>query len=1047
MISRHLLKIFALTSLLPLASCATSDDTDDEASPLDAMAAENIINADLSLDDSISSAAENNANNAILNNGGNSNNLLLNDEGDDGVMAEGDADFDDASGNFSGPAANAGVAIEGFEDDLISEEEFINDPAPSTSNIAAANAVGDDGFASSNDSINSFKSAVGNTNAFADPTETDLSADSDILAVDAAAVNAAASTNSVPSNPAVQAPVPAPLPPAQDVHSTPSTLRWVGYRINETMKKLNVEFMTEGRPEYEIFETVNKSNQTELVFRFYHTNLRKKIKWDVNSSEFRSPVAYIRMKDRSAEGVVDLVITQRDKIQPGFFEKNGNFVLSYDIPERYFRELDLANKAKVKDKAISLSKGESAPLAKPAAVRSKLPVVGTPRYMTSFRETPKFQPIRNFITPRVRRDTKNGFPESFDRSTIRGKRTGEIISRVTLVGVAQDNLENDEFEDNDFGNENFGNNLNNNSGNGNNLNNVNNINNLNNNFGNNLNNPNNVNINANNGSNLGNPNAAPNSNPNLNSGNNLGNEGLNGNNAGFGNNASPDAFSNMNDKGAETEPNEDPFANSMTPAANSAAGKSNVQEVEPEELSGNNQKFKGKPIFMEFFDSPLNLVLKSFSEETGNNFVYPADVGSIMVTMQLKGVPWDEALKAIFETYSLGMVRIGENVVRVDKIQNLSAYMQTMEQAKQFELRRTPTKVVVFRLNNGVAKDIGEGLRAMLARDMETDNRIKISDDDRTNSVVVEAPVNILAKSKALVDRLDLETPQVEIASRIVEVRKDDNDFTGIAWGSAINFDPGRALGFGTLNFPNSARGAYSVDPGVSTRPAPGSGSLRLGSLNKFLDLDLFLKMEEKKGRTNVLQSNRILVLDGRKASIAAGSSQFFRPAAGGNVINPAPGAGGGEAAGNGLAEITFNLSLDVTPQVTALGNVIMDLEISSDTPGDVTGEALASKGTRKLTTQMVRASGDTGVIGGIYDTKRTTTVIGVPFLSDLPIIGALFRSTNHTENQTELLMMVTPTIQGGSTRATDTASNDQGTRKSKAPVLSKKPSTTKGAL
>jgi type II secretory pathway component HofQ len=159
-----------------------------------------------------------------------------------------------------------------------------------------------------------------------------------------------------------------------------------------------------------------------------------------------------------------------------------------------------------------------------------------------------------------------------------------------------------------------------------------------------------------------------------------------------------------------------------------------------------------------------------------------------------------------------------------------------------------------------------------------------------------------------------------------------------------------------------------------------------------------------------------VLVLDGQKASILAGNSRFFRPAAGAATIPGQVPAGGGAGNGEaiGLAEVKFNLQLDVKPQITALGSVIMDLLIKSDTPGDSTGEALASKNTRELATQMVRDSGDTGVIGGIYDTSRTTTVSGVPLLSDIPILGALFRSTQTVENQTELLIMVTPTIVSG---------------------------------
>nr|MDQ3232300.1 hypothetical protein [Pseudobdellovibrionaceae bacterium] len=483
--------------------------------------------------------------------------------------------------------------------------------------------------------------------------------------------------------------------------------------------------------------------------------------------------------------------------------------------------------------------------------------------------------------------------------------------------------------------------------------------------------------------------------------------------------AEPDPVSNISiTDEALAEPAAAPASAPMEPAQ---APMGNMQQ--PMEMTGQanpnaGQAYVGKPIFMEFYDAPLSLVLKSFSEETGNNFVYSSQIGSTPVTVHFKGVPWDEALKGILETYSLGMVRIGESVVRIDQVTRLTQYMQDLEQAKLFELRRIPTKVLIFRLNNAVARDIATRLTALLARDIEVDQRTKIQADDRTNAIVMEASVQVLNKAKSIIERLDLETPQVEIASRIVEVQKTINNFFGLAWGNSFNFDPGRALGFGTLNFPNSVGSSFAVDPGVAAANTAGVGRFRFGSLNKFVDLDLLLKMEEKKGTTNVLQSNRVLVLDGQKASILAGNSRFFRPAAGAAQIPgqvPAGGgAGGGEAVG--LAEVKFNLQLDVKPQITALGSVIMDLLIKSDTPGDSTGEALASKNTRELTTQMVRESGDTGVIGGIYDTSRTTTVSGVPLLSDIPILGALFRSTQTVENQTELLIMVTPTIISGRT-------------------------------
>src|SRR5690606_38281219 len=106
----------------------------------------------------------------------------------------------------------------------------------------------------------------------------------------------------------------------------------------------------------------------------------------------------------------------------------------------------------------------------------------------------------------------------------------------------------------------------------------------------------------------------------------------------------------------------------------------------------------------------------------------------------------------------------------------------------------------------------------------------------------------ILSKIKNIVERLDIETPQVEITSRIVEVSRSASNFLGVVWQNSFNFDPGRALGFGSLVFPNSFSSDFAVDPGVRNQPTPGGLGVKFGSLNKFVDLDLLLKMEERRG-------------------------------------------------------------------------------------------------------------------------------------------------------------------------------------------------------
>lgn len=669
----------------------------------------------------------------------------------------------------------------------------------------------------------------------------------------------------------------------EDVLPTYHQLSWVGYELSKKQPMVYISAVVGGNPEYEIFQEQNRSAQPELVLRLFQTSLRKKLKWDIDASEFRSPVAYVRMRENEPEGYVDVVLTLRDVVEGHLKVDGGKFALSFPIPEAYFGNKKV-DPSEIDEKAIAIGNAELSLILD----KNSTP----PRNLGSSGDLePGGESVNDVMAPNAEFDSE-GLPENFSEVWIDElDRDQFVVRHISYLSVGQDNGNVEDFTD--------------------------------------------------------------------------------------------DMTENMDEEAVEYS--EDLEAQSPQSSA--------VDE---------------KLIYLEFTDTPLSLVFKSFSDATGNNFIFPRSIGELSVSIHFKGVPWDEALKAVLETHSLGMVRVGESVVRVDAVDKLTNYMKALEQAQQFETRRSPTKILVFRLNNAKADDVKSRIDELLVRDKQVDPRIQISADLRTNSIVMEAPDYILAKTKNVVERLDLKTPQVEIASRIVEVQKANSDLFGFSWlnQSLLSFDPGRGLGFGSLNFPNSVTSRFSVDPGVRGAPSVGNAQFKFGSINKFIDLDLLLRMEERRGTTNVLQSNKVLVLDGKEATILAGNSKFFRPAAG------AVGAAGeqGEAP-NGLSEVRFDLSLKVKPQVTAAGSVIMDLDIKSDTPGSPTGEALADKNTRELTTQMVRDSGDTGVIGGIYDTSKTESIIGIPFLSSLPIIGALFRSTVTEESQTELLIMVTPTI------------------------------------
>ena len=870
-----------------------------------------------------------------------------------------------------------------------------------------------------------------------------------------------------------------------DVEPSFERLTWIGYDYNPKDKVVQVRLLATGRPQYEVFQEQNQSEQPELVFRFFGVLLRDKIARDIDASEFRSPVAYIRSREDPVLGRVDVVFTMRDGVRPKLFADAGKIQLTFPIPDYYF--------------GVKKEEGEALAEAQRLSGASVLPIVedgsdvpiGLQKdpVAEEFQGVPKDGGQELELQDELASVDQQGLPQSFGSYQI-GDSQGDgqggsydggegMGAQNTSAYIGEDygaNLGGDDYE-NSGGNsysggdeysldggydegyedsyndedeqeyqeeqqqqqeeeeeeqeeyENYG--LNPKSsrlpfglqvvesytalsvsqyefGEG-----------------------DYEDMSADEGLDNGGEEIDEGSAADFQDDVGLLTEGENpsGNELPIENEALGGGYDNSG-----ADPLKNQLSNSDTleyGETNEPAAKQDttqtvdeiVEEYDPttsepidikEEIGVGDEyvsskPYSGKALSLEFHNTPLSLVLKTFTEESGNNFTTREEVGQIPITITLKNVPWDEALKAILETNGLVMAKVGENVVRVDRVAEMTAFMQALETAKRFKKRLLPTKILVVKLNNAGAERAAAQLRELLAQDIGADDRIRVTHDERTNAVVVEAPGPTLSKVKNIVERIDTTTPQVSIASRIVEVTKQNRDFFGIFWNNRLNFDPGRGLGFGTLNFPNSVTANMAVDPGVTGTAAPGTLDVRLGSINKFFDLDLLLRMEENRGTTNVLQSSKVLVLDREEATIISGESQFFNPPGGGTVINPAGGAAGGGQA-PALAEIEFNLELKVTPEVTASGLINMDVFISSNTPAGG-GQGVAGANKRSVESKMARRSGETAVIGGIYDTKKTKTVQGIPFFSSLPIVGVLFRSTQIEENQTELLIMITPKI------------------------------------
>jgi type IV pilus secretin PilQ/predicted competence protein len=424
----------------------------------------------------------------------------------------------------------------------------------------------------------------------------------------------------------------------------------------------------------------------------------------------------------------------------------------------------------------------------------------------------------------------------------------------------------------------------------------------------------------------------------------------------------------------------------------------NVQEAYPTDQETGSTTYRPENpterlISTAFKEMPLDYVLKVIMEETKINYIMHPSIEKTPVTIEIHDEPWSLALRAVLETHQLGFIEMSPTMVRIDTLENLDKEKQLLETIRQRALTLTPPKTLVHRLSYAKAEEATKRITELL--DATRHGPAKISTDARTNSLVVVAIPTTLAMIQEIIKRLDLPTPQVDIASRIIESTSKSGKSFGIAWGAPISRDAGRGLGFGTLTFPNYVVGDFAVD--ATTDRQPFQTTMRWGSINDAFELDMALQFGQSQSYVEILQTNNVVVQDNNEAEINTGQIDYIETFAEG---------------GDGLVEINYTLSLKVTPQITSNGMVNMAIAIDSAEPAQVEARnGAAARSTKMIKTLLMKRSGETAVIGGLYTNQRGKSTRGVPFFASIPIIGALFRSDISSVEKREIMIMITPTI------------------------------------
>ena len=443
-----------------------------------------------------------------------------------------------------------------------------------------------------------------------------------------------------------------------------------------------------------------------------------------------------------------------------------------------------------------------------------------------------------------------------------------------------------------------------------------------------------------------------------------------------------------------------------------------IKEYKEELVEERREKvWEGEKLSLNFQDIEVRSVLQLIADFTSLNVVVSDSVQG-NITLRLKNVPWDQALDIILKSKGLGMRQNG-NVLMIAPAEEIAAREKQELQDQQSIEKLLPLRTELMQINYAKAEDVAALLMASKAfADAEGEEagaqatvlsaRGSVMVDQRTNTLLVRDTEPSLVAVRRLINKLDIPVRQVLIESRIVIASDDFSKELGVRFGvsgkKAVSYQShdGDVVSSGSLNGTTQILNGDTLE--ISDRlnvdmpvlnPA-GSFGLALAKLPLGLLLELELSAAQAESKAEVVSSPRVITSNQKQAVIRQGVEIPYL-----------------EATSSGATNVSFKeavLKLEVTPSITLDDRVNMDLAVHKDSVGQLFA-GIPSIDTRSVETLVLVDNGQTVVLGGIYETETARDVRRVPFFSDIPVVGSLFRSTSQRNEKSELLIFVTPKI------------------------------------
>ncbi len=448
-----------------------------------------------------------------------------------------------------------------------------------------------------------------------------------------------------------------------------------------------------------------------------------------------------------------------------------------------------------------------------------------------------------------------------------------------------------------------------------------------------------------------------------------------------------------------------------------------IKPLTADEIENKKSKFAyvGEKLSLNFQDIEVRSVLQLIADFTELNLV-ASDTVSGSITLRLENVPWDQALAIVLKAKGLDKRQVG-NVLMVAPAAEIAERERLQVEANKQLQELAPLRTEFIRIKYADAKELfelfdtdnggGGGSGDGPATDSILSERGSAIVDERTNTVILTDTEEKILEFRRLIDEIDIPIRQVLIEARIViastDFRKEIGARMGIQGARGIGGDnvagfSGSLEGFESPNNPLEIfkgdggtilvnDSALNVDLGV-TNPA-GSFALEFLTGNTFLDLEL--SALENEGSGEIVSQPKVLTGDKQKATIKTGTEIPYQ-----------------NATSSGATSVEFKeavLKLEVTPQITPDGRIVMDLVVAQDSVGDLLPSGEPVIDVTEVETQAIVGDGQTLVLGGLFQMQKVTSVEKVPLLGDIPYLGRLFRHNMDDMEKREILIFITPKI------------------------------------